>query len=263
MSDQKLQDRHVIVTGAAKGMGRGIATSCATAGADVTIFDVDTESAPETVERVEDAGSTANVVELDVSDPTAHEAALDQAVEALGPVHGLVNNAGVQDVVPIMDATPEDWDYHMSVNAKGPFFLSKHVASHMVEKGIEGGIVTIASSAEDVTYEGQGPYRASKRAVKGFSTVLAKEVADHGIRVNTINPGPVDTPMMQSWLDEHVEQGDGTREELLEMVLGDQLIERMGTGEEVGNVVTLLLSDDGEWITGTSIAVDGGQTVLP
>lgn len=68
---------------------------------------------------------------------------------------------------------------------------------------------------------------------------------------------------MQSWLDEHVEQGDGTREELLDMVLGDQLIERMGTGEEIGNVIVLLLSDDGEWITGASIAVDGGQTVLP
>ena len=263
MTDQKLHDRHIVVTGAAKGMGRGIATSCAKAGADVTIFDVDTESAPETVEQVKAASQKAAVVGLDVSDPTAHEEALDEAISTLGPVHGLINNAGVQDVVPMMDATPEDWNYHMSVNAKGPFFLSKHVASHMVEEGIEGGIVTIASSAEDVTYEGQGPYRASKRAVKGFSTALAKEVADHGIRVNTINPGPVDTPMMQQWLDEHVEQGDSTREELLDMVLGDQLIKRMGTGEEIGNVVVLLLSDDGKWITGASIAVDGGQTVLP
>lgn len=148
MTDQKLHDRHVVVTGAAKGMGRGIATSCAEAGADITIFDVDTESAPETVEQVEGAGQAANVIELDVSDPAAHEDALEQAISTLGPVHGLVNNAGVQDVVPIMEATPEDWDYHMSVNAKGPFFLSKHAASHM----IEGSIVTIASSAEDVTY---------------------------------------------------------------------------------------------------------------
>lgn len=263
MSDQKLSDRHVVVTGAAKGMGRGIAKTCAKAGADVTIFDVDTESASETVEQIEAAGQDAAVVELDVSDPHTHEEALEEAIGELGPVHGLVNNAGVQNVVPILEATPEDWDYHMSVNAKGPFFLSKQVSTHMIDEGIEGGIVTIASSAEDVTYEGQGAYRASKRAVKGFSTVLAKEVADHGIRVNTINPGPVDTPMMQQWFDEHIEQGDGTRAELLEMVLGDQLVKRMGTGEEIGNVVTLLLSEDGEWITGASIAVDGGQTVLP
>lgn len=263
MTAQKLRDRHVIVTGAAKGMGRGIATRCAQAGANVTIFDVDTDAADETVAQVEGAGPEAAVIELDVSDPTAHEAAIERAVSAFGPVHGLVNNAGVQDVVPIMDATPEDWDYHMNVNAKGPFFLSKHVASHMVDEGIEGGIVTIASSAEEVTYEGQGAYRASKRAVRGFSTVLAKEVAEHGIRVNTVNPGPVDTPMMRHWIDEHVEQGDGTREELLDLVLGDQLIKRMGTGEEIGTVIVLLLSDDGEWITGASIAVDGGQTVLP
>lgn len=263
MTEQKLRDRHVIVTGAAKGMGRGIATRCARAGADVTIFDVDTDSADRTVEQVEDAGQEAVVVELDVSDPSGHDAAVDRAVSELGPVHGLVNNAGVQDVVPILEATPDDWHYHMDVNAKGPFFLSKHVASHMIEEGTDGGIVTIASSAEDVTYEGQGAYRASKRAVKGFSTVLAKEVAEHGIRVNTVNPGPVDTPMMRHWLDEHVERGDGTREELLDMVLGDQLVKRMGTGEEIGTVIVLLLSDDGEWITGASIAVDGGQTVLP
>lgn len=258
-----LTDSHVIVTGAAKGMGRGIATACAEAGADVTIFDVDTEAATETVDQVEATGRAATVLELDVADPPAHEAAIEQAVAANGPVHGLVNNAGVQDVVPILEATPEDWAHHMDVNAKGPFFLSKNVASHMIDADIEGAIVTIASSAEDVTYAGQGAYRASKRAVTGFSTVLAKELAEHGVRVNMVNPGPVDTPMMQSWLDEHVAQGDGTREELREMVLGDQLIERMGTGQEIGTVVALLLSDHGEWITGASIPVDGGQTVLP
>lgn len=263
MPDDRLEGRHVIVTGGAMGMGRGIATRCARAGADITIFDVEPETARETVEQVESEGQDATVVELDVADVGAHEQAIETAVAEFGPIDGLVNNAGVQDVLPILETTPEDWDYHLNVNAKAPFFLSKHVAQHMIDADVAGGIVTIASSAEDVTYPGQGAYRASKRAVRGFATVLAKEVGEHGIRVNSVNPGAVDTPMMQKWLKENEEQTEHSREKLREMVLEDHIIKRMATGEEIGNVVVLLLSDEGEWMTGGSFAVDGGQSVLP
>jgi NAD(P)-dependent dehydrogenase (short-subunit alcohol dehydrogenase family) len=262
MRDDRLQDRHVVVTGGAQGIGRGIATRVAEAGADVTVFDVDTETAAETAALVEDHGSTAQVVEVDVSDGDDVAAGVEHAIDGLGPIHGLVNNAGIQRSIPILELTEEEWDAHMAVNAKGVFFCCREVGAHMVEAGIEGSIVNIASTGATRPFPGQGVYATTKAGVVGFTIVLAKELGEHGITANCINPGTVDTPMVQQWLEENAERAGVAEEDLLEDALDLHVLDRMGQPREIGHIATLLLSDEGEWITGEAINVDGGYTKM-
>lgn len=261
MQDDRLADSHVLVTGAAQGIGRGIAVCAARAGADVTIFDVNTEDAATTADLVREHESSASVHDVDVTDADAIASALDAAVAEHGPVHGLVNNAGVQSAVPILETTEADWDRHVDVNAKGVFLVSKAVAEHMIDRGVEGSIVNVASVGAERPFPGQGAYGASKAAVKTFTVVLAKELAEHDITANSVNPGAVDTPMVEQWLEEHAEQRDTTPEDILEDALDMHVLDRIGQPEEVGHVVVLLLSEEGEWITGESVNVDGGVTV--
>lgn len=260
MEDDRLADRHVVVTGAARGIGRGIATRVARAGADVTVFDTEIQDAGETADLVRDLGGEAHAVEVDVSDGDAIEAGVEETIDRLGPVHGLVNNAGVQNAIPILETTEEEWDFHLDVNAKGTFFCSKAVAGHMVEEGIEGAIVNVASTAAERAFPGQGAYATSKAGVVAFTKVLAKELGEERITVNAINPGTVDTPMVQQWLEEHAAESDLTEEEILDDTLSAHTIERIGQPEEIGHVATLLLSEEGDWITGEAINVDGGYT---
>lgn len=261
MRDDRLADRHVVVTGAAQGIGRGIATRVARAGANVSIFDVNTENAETTAELVREEGSRATVHEVDVTDAAAIESALDDAVAEFGPADGLVNNAGVQQSIPILETTEEEWDRHMDVNAKGVFLCAKAVATRMREAGVEGSIVNIASVGAVRPFPGQGVYAASKAGVRAFSVVLAKELADDGITVNTVNPGTIDTPMVDQWLAENAERAETTPEEVLAEAVDMHVLDRIGRPEEVGHAVVFLLSEEAAWITGESVNVDGGFTV--
>ena len=260
MEDDRLAGCHIVVTGGARGIGRGIATRVAEAEADVTLFDTDVDSARETVDLVHERGGEANVVEVDVSNKDAVEDGVASAAARLGPIHGLVNNAGVQNATPILETTEEEWDFHLNINAKGTFFCSKAVARQMLEKDIKGTIVNVASTAAERPFPGQGAYATSKAGVVAFTQVLAKELGDHHITVNAINPGTVDTPMVQQWLKEHAADSDLTEAEFLEDALSAHTIERIGQPEEIGHMATLLLSEEGNWITGETLNVDGGYT---
>ena len=257
-TDGRLADRHVVVTGGARGIGRGIAVRCARSGADVSLFDLRPDTATRTAASVRDQGSEAAVYEVDVTDEAAVESAVTEAREELGPIHGLVNNAGVQQAIPLLETTEADWDRHMAVNAKGTFFVAKHVAARMIDDGVEGSVVNISSVGAERPFAGQGAYGASKAAVLAFTTVLAKELAEHGITANAIKPATVDTPMVQQWLEERAQQYDRTEGELLAEAVDEHVLDRVGQPEEVGHTAVLLLSDEGDWITGEAIAVDGG-----
>jgi NAD(P)-dependent dehydrogenase (short-subunit alcohol dehydrogenase family) len=248
------------VTGGAQGIGRGIAARVVRAGADVSIFDVRTETAAETAALVRDHGREVAVHEVDVSDEAAVASGVEAAIDALGPIDGLVNNAGVQNAIPILETTLDEWQFHQDVNATGTFLVSKAVATHMVDEGIEGAIVNVASTAAERAFPGQGAYATSKAGVVAFTKVLAKELGDHGITANAINPGTVDTPMVQQWLEEHAADSGRSEEEVLADALESHTLHRMGRPEEIGHVAVLLLSDEGEWITGEAINVDGGYT---
>lgn len=261
MQDDRLAGRHAIVTGAGQGIGRGIVMRIARAGADVSLFDVNAESMETTADRVREEGSKATVHTVDVTDDTAIRNALSAATDVLGSVDGLVNNAGIQDAVPILETTETQWDRHLEVNAKGVFLVSKAVAEQMIEENIEGDIVNIASVGAVRPFSGQGAYAASKAAVRAFTIVLAKELAPHGITANSVNPGTVDTPMVEQWLAENAAQQDQDPEDVLEDAVDMHVLDRIGDPQEVGHIVALLLSEEGDWITGESINVDGGFTV--
>lgn len=256
--DDRLGGSHVIVTGGARGIGRGIAVRCARAGADVSLFDVRTDVAEETRDAIRETGSEATVFEVDVTDPAAVESAVADARAAHGPIDGLVSNAGIQRSVPILETTPEEWDRHFDVNAKGVFLCSKHVAESMIEDGVAGSIVNVASVGADRPFRGQGAYGASKAAVIAFTSVLARELSDHGITANAIKPGTVETPMVTEWLEEKAAADGVTEEELLDRTVDEHALDRIGRPEEIGHVAVLLLSEEGEWMTGEAIAVDGG-----
>jgi 3-oxoacyl-[acyl-carrier protein] reductase/meso-butanediol dehydrogenase/(S,S)-butanediol dehydrogenase/diacetyl reductase len=260
MDDDRLAGSHVIVTGGARGIGRGVATRVARAGADVSVFDTDTEGAAETAARVREAGGDAVAVEVDVADVGDIDRGLSTAVDELGTVHGLVNNAGVQRSVPVLESTTDDWDFHVDVNARGEFFCAQRVAEHMVENDVAGAVVNVASTAAERPLAGQGTYAASKSAVVGFTTVMAQELGEHGITVNAINPGTVDTPMVRAWAEENAERTGVTVEEMLQEAVDLHILDRIGRPEEIGHVATLLLSAEGDWITGEVVNVDGGQT---
>ncbi|MEY7851915.1 SDR family NAD(P)-dependent oxidoreductase [Natrarchaeobius sp. A-rgal3] len=260
MSDDRLTGDHVVVTGGVRGIGRGIAVRLARAGASVTVFDMDVDAAAATADAIREEGVEALVLEVDVTDREAVSTAFDEAENELGPVSGLANNAGIQRAVPALETTEADLDDHFAVNVKGAVFCAQEAASRMIERGTEGGIVTIASVAAVRPFPGQGAYAASKAGILAFSKALAKEVGDDGLRVNVINPGTVDTPMVQQWLAENAEQTDKSEEELLEDALENHTLDRMGRPEEIGNVVAMLLSAEGAWITGEAINVDGGYT---
>lgn len=262
MQDDRLQDRHVIVTGAAQGIGRGIALRAAEAGADVSVFDVNMDVAAETKELVEERDGHAEVFEVDVSHEDDVQDGVASAINTFGPIHGLVNNAGIQRSIPILELTEEQWDAHMSVNAKGVFFCCREVGAHMVEEGIKGSIVTIASTGAERPFPGQGVYAGTKAAVIALTIVLAKELGEHGITANCINPGTVDTPMVQQWLEENAERAGVSEDDILQDALDLHILNRMGQPREIGHVVTLLLSDEGDWITGESFNIDGGYTKM-
>lgn len=262
MEDDRLQDRHVVVTGAAQGIGRGIAERVAEAGADVTIFDVNLEGAAETKSLVKEREGRAQVFEVDVSEANDVAHGISAAVDSFGPIHGLINNAGIQRSIPIVELTEEEWDDHMQVNAKGVFLCCREVADHMIKEEIAGGIVNIASTGAERPFPGQGVYATTKAGVVGFTIVLAKELGEHGITANCINPGTVDTPMVQQWLEENAERAGVSENEVLQDALDLHILNRMGQPREIGHVATLLLSDEGDWITGEAFNIDGGYTKM-
>jgi NAD(P)-dependent dehydrogenase (short-subunit alcohol dehydrogenase family) len=262
MDDDRLADRHIVVTGAAQGIGRGIADRVAEAGADVTIFDLKAEAAEETAAMVEDRGQRANALSVDVSDGDSVAEGVQRAVAELGPIHGLVNNAGIQRSIPILELSGEEWDEHMDVNAKGVFFCCREVAAHMIDEGTDGAIVNIASTGAERPFPGQGVYAATKAGVVGFTIVLAKELGEYGITANCINPGTVDTPMVQQWLTENAERTGASEEDFLQDALDLHILNRMGQPREIGHVATLLLSEEGDWITGEALNIDGGYTKM-
>lgn len=256
--DDRLADSHVIVTGGARGIGRGIAVRCAKAGAVVSIFDTRPDDAAETVDAIEQAGTEGSIFEVDVTDEAAVEQAVSDARATHGPIQGLVNNAGIQRSTRILDTSTEEWDRHFAVNAKGVFLCSKHVATAMIEDDVEGSIVNVSSVGADRPFKGQGAYGASKAAVIAFTSVLARELGDHGITANAIKPGTVETPMVTQWLEEKAIDDGITEEELLQETIDQHVANRIGRPEEIGHMAVLLLSREGDWITGEAIAVDGG-----
>lgn len=249
----EFEGKTAVVTGAAKGIGWGIAKVFAERGAKVVIVDWDEETGEKTAQELSDAGHEVLFVACDVSQEDQVKAMVQKAMDAYGRIDVLVNNAGVGVYKPVLEASSEDWDHCLSVNLKGVFLCSKYVIPHMQGLG-KGAIVNISSVHSHATVNGVAPYAASK----GGITALTRNMAiDYGptIRVNSIAPGWVLTPLIQGIFDSYDDP-----EAQQKAVEERQVMKRIGRPEDVGHAAAFLASDDADFVTGAQLFVDGGLT---
>lgn len=249
----RFQDKVVIVTGAGRGMGLACGCAFAEEGASVALLDISTDATQATVDRLHNEGKKALGCACDVADPDEVQHCLNTVVETFGTVDVLVNNAGVLRVTtPAEDIEVAEWDQLMDVNVKGVFLFSKAVLPIM--RGKKGGkIVNLASSAGRSTSElGGAHYTASKAAVLGLTRHMAREYGPHGININAICPGLVETPMIR----------EEAPPEKLNHWIGQIPLGRFAKPEEAAELVLFLASDASRYITGASIDFNGGSLLI-
>jgi len=243
----RLDGRRALVTGAGRGLGLACAAALAEAGAAVTL-------AARTASEIEDAaaalrarGLSAEALAVDITDIAAFAASI-----AAGPVHDiLVNNAGTNRPGPFVEATPESYDLVMGLNVRAAFFASQAFARRLVGEGRRGVVLNMSSQMGHVGAAGRTVYCASKHALEGLTKAMAVELAPNGIRVNSIAPTFIETPMTKPFF----ENPEFRRQTLAKIKLG-----RIGTVEDVMGAVVYLASDAAAMVTGTSLVVDGGWT---
>ena len=247
----RLEGKVAIISGGARGMGAAEAKLFAREGAKVIICDVLEDEGRQTEAEINEVGGDAVFVKLDVTSQDEWENAVNTAIERFGKLDILVNNAGIIVQSTIEDMTVELWDKVMDVNAKGVFLGTKTAIPHM--KGAGGGSIVNISSISGIVGQDNvnAGYNASKGAVRIFTKAAAVQYAKENIRVNSIHPGPIATPMT----------AEGRADpERVALTLDRTPLGRYGEPEEVANAVLFLASDEASYVTGSEIVVDGGYT---
>jgi len=239
----RLEGRKALVTGGASGIGAAISTRLAAEGADVFIGDIDDDGAARVA-----AEAGAEAIHLDVTDPGSAQS----AVEAIGALDVLVNNAGTDEFAFFTDTDPALWDRLLSLNLVGVFACTHAVLPGMQAAGY-GRIVNIASEAGRVGSKGSAVYSAAKGGVIAFTKVMAREGARFGITANAIAPGPIDTPLLRR-ADEYGEIGA----RIVETMAGATQLRRLGRPDEVAAAVAFLAAEESSYVTGETLGVSGG-----
>ncbi|TMK73302.1 MAG: SDR family oxidoreductase [Actinobacteria bacterium] len=242
-----LDGQVALVTGGARGIGKAIALRFAHEGADVGVLDIERETAEETAQEIRELGRRAVVSTTDISNPDAVSAALTQIVGELGRLDILVNNAGIEKRAPFLEITPEDWQRQVDVNLSGTFYCTQAAAREMSKRDY-GRIVNVSSVAGLIGPIDLAAYGAAKAGIVGLTRAAALDLADYGITVNAIAPGPIETELML---------GAWTAEALKERPQHGA-IPRFGTVEEIAHTALFLASPESGFITGVTISVDGG-----
>lgn len=250
----ELEGRIAIVTGGGSGIGRAISRLYAAEGAKVVIGDIKADGEV-TVEDIRKHGDDAIFVRTDVRDPSQVRRLLDVAVEKYGGIDIVCNNAGIELVRRLVDTTEEEWDMVINTNLRSSFLVSKYALPRMIRKG-KGVIINIASQLGLVGFENLTVYCASKGGLILLTKAMALEYAKHGIRVNCICPGAIDTPMLEREV-KLMEDPDEARR----MFVSKHPLGRLGTPEEIAQAALFLASDRASFITGESLVVDGGYVI--
>ena len=244
-----------IVTGAASGIGYGIAGCFAAAGAEVVVADINETLGKRAARQLQERYGAGLFVKTDVSKAADCKGLIDQTLAAYGQIDTLVNNAGVNFVKPTLEMDEADWDRVVDVDLKGTFLCSRYALEAMVPRR-SGAIVNIASVHTVATLPAAAPYAASKGGVGMMTASMAIEFAPYGIRVNAVSPGLTDT---QIWNDiqDAAEDAEQARQHWLDNIP----LARVQAPSEVGNVVMFLASEQSSYVTGANIFTDGGMTI--
>jgi NAD(P)-dependent dehydrogenase (short-subunit alcohol dehydrogenase family) len=241
-----LSGKVAIVTGAGRGIGRGIALRLAEAGADVVATDVLDDDVCQTANQVRALGRSALALQIDVSQREQVEAMVHSTVDQLGRLDILVNNAGLMSKKPLLEVTEAEWDRLIDVNLKGPFLCSQAVVRHFVGARIRGKIVNIASVESEIAFPDSVPYATSKGGVAMMTRALAYDLARYGINVNAVGPGTTDNGH------------NFTDPERLARYKQLVPLGRVATVGDIANAVLFLASDQADYVTGHVLYVDGG-----
>ena len=250
-------DRTIIVTGASGGIGRAIALELLEQGANVALA-ARSDGIEETA-AMADAGDRALPVRTDVTDESSVASLIEETVSAFGGLDGVVNNAGIAGpTAPVTEVDADDWDQTMAVNAKGPFLVAKHAASHLIESD-RGSIVTISSISGKRPLENRTPYTASKMAVIGLTRTLAFELGDDDVTVNAVCPGATKGPRIDDVIEKQAERrGISYEEAKREVFTDDAALGELVDAQDVADTVSFLLGPNARHITGQDINVDAG-----
>jgi meso-butanediol dehydrogenase/(S,S)-butanediol dehydrogenase/diacetyl reductase len=256
---QRLEDKVCIVTGAGRGIGRGIALRLAEDGARVCVADIDERAATMVASEI---GAQALASRCDVADRTSVRLMIASTVDAFGRLDVMFNNAGIAQVKPFMEIQEDEWERIMRVNGLGVFICMQEAARQMIAQGGGGKIINTASIAGKQGYPLQPHYCASKFAVVALTQSGARALAKHGIRVNAFCPGVVSTELWQQLDQEFIQSGETQRPgQAMEEFGAGILLGRPSTPDDVVGLCAFLASDDSNYITGQAIQVDGGMVL--
>ena len=254
-SKGRVAGKIALVTGAAAGIGRAIALRLGEEGASLVIADIDAEGLAETKRRLEIAGRPVLSVTADVTEEAPVKALFASALAEFGKLDILVNDVGGGSSGHIWEAKLEDWDHVIRLNLRSAFLCTREAAAHMRERR-SGRIVNLSSGAREGTpwtayYIGNSAYSAAKAAIHGFTRGVALELAEYGVNVNAVAPGPIETERTAPGFRkiEHLEYGP----------IRATPLRRIGTTADIASAVLYLASDEADYITGTTLAVAGGR----
>jgi 3(or 17)beta-hydroxysteroid dehydrogenase len=259
---RRVAGKVALVTGAASGIGRATALLLAREGASVLVTDVDLPGAQRTAEAIADAGGKALPQALDVTSENHWAAAIARTIEAWGQLSIMVASAGITFARDLVDMTLDEWRRVMAVNLDGVFLGTKHAVRAM-RRGHGGSIVIVSSASGLKAAPGASAYAASKAALRLFAKSVALECAQarDGVRVNTVHPAGVTTPMWQSaefWSD--LVRQQGSEEAAWKALAASTPLKRFAQPEEIAQAILFLASDESSYVTGTELVVDGGFT---
>ncbi|SEB27429.1 SDR family oxidoreductase [Paenibacillus sp. 276b] len=243
---KKLTGKVAIVTGSSRGIGRAIAEQLAELGADVVI---NYASSPDKAEQVADIarqkGVRAITVQADLARKEDVERLFSETISQLGKVDILINNAGIMKTTPLVDVTEEEFDQQFAINVKGTFFACQQALKHMEE---QGRIVNFSTSVTGQMFPGYSVYAGTKGAVEQITRQLAKEFGSRQITINAVAPGPVNTELFSV----------GKTEQQLEGLRKMNAFGRLGEPEDIANVISFLVSEESQWVTGQTLRANGG-----
>jgi glucose 1-dehydrogenase len=246
----RLSGKHALVTGSDQGIGRGIALRLAEEGADVVVnYRKNREGGEQTAGEIRAMGRNAVVIQADVGIRDEAHRLVEDSVKALGSLEILVNNAGIEKNASFVDVTPQDYQAVIDTNMTGPFFATQAFARHRRDVKGPGKVINNSSVHEELPFPHFTAYCMSKGALKMMTRNLAIELAPLGITVNNVAPGAIQTPINEKLLNDP---------KLLNPLLDNIPLHRLGTPEDVAGAVAFLASSDADYITGTTIFVDGG-----